>query len=90
MGKLNDKFKPCPFCGGKATVIQSPNRSRYGEGSFYTIQCLICRCSTHPVFSPTEMEDDIDYEAVDELITIWNTRSLENGGLQTSTDDVLD
>lgn len=72
------ELKPCPFCGGEATVIQSPNRSRHGEGSFYTIQCVICRCSTRPIYSQTEMEDNIDCEVVDNLITIWNTRRTED------------
>jgi Lar family restriction alleviation protein len=59
-GAIDDKLKPCPFCGGKAKhmTIEPDENMRSG----YFVYCLNCECATPVVPLPVNAVD------------IWNRR----------------
>ena len=82
---MGDKLKPCPFCGGEATIREFACGSA-GNGWFsasYEVGCKDCKIkflreskfsliNGHPVFSKN---------GYDECIDAWNRRvSDENAG----------
>ena len=76
---MNDKLKPCPFCGGEATIREFACGST-GNGGFsasYEVGCKDCKIkflreskfsliNGHPVFSKNGYE---------ECINAWNRRA---------------
>ena len=76
---MNDKLKPCPFCGGEATIREFACGST-GNGEFsasYEVGCNDCKIkflreskfsliNGHPVFSKN---------GYDECIDAWNRRT---------------
>lgn len=85
---MNDKLKPCPFCGGEATIREFACGST-GNGEFsasYEVGCKDCKIkflreskfsliNGHPVFSKN---------GYDECINAWNRRANDekSGGDQ--------
>ena len=82
---MGEKLKPCPFCGGKATIREFACGST-GNGEFsasYEVGCKDCKIKFlreskfslidgHPVFSEN---------GYDECIDAWNRRANdENAG----------
>ena len=57
-----DELKPCPFCGGPASVIEIEDPDVAGE-MLYTVWCEECGCGTAPADTP------------DEVIRLWNRRA---------------
>ena len=53
------ELKPCPFCGGEATVQE-------WEGGYY-IECLNPDCDVSPATA--------DFDAEKEAIVAWNRRA---------------
>lgn len=40
---MNEKLKPCPFCGGKATFLTVTNKSSHSVvGVVFEIKCMKC------------------------------------------------
>ena len=70
------KWKPCPFCGGRARKVAVDEPSNVGG---YIVMCLGCQCSTAVVF-PDKCSPD------DHLDVLWNRRSGEALGAGVSTD----
>ena len=70
--------KECPFCGGRAELYVSANRSRRGydaEGSFVYVQCIVCKAKTQSVHTDADYEDyQFDDEAAYIALNKWNTR----------------
>lgn len=68
--------KECPFCGGRAALYVSANRSRGNAwGSFVYVQCTVCKAKTQSVYTDTEYEDyQFDDEAAYIAVNKWNTR----------------
>ena len=56
-------LKPCPFCGGKAELI---NRKRYALPNECYVLCLNCGASS-----------GADYDETKNVIKQWNTRVKE-------------
>lgn len=87
---MENKLKPCPFCGGKARFITKSNKSSYtGVGFYYIIACSMCNCT------PIQKEQDMNF-FLDEngevkitegsevfkqnMIDTWNTRTEVKDG----------
>lgn len=63
MSKMNDNLKPCPFCGGKAELVD------YGlMGRMKVVQCLVCGARTR-TFDPKVTRGN--------AIEAWNRRVNE-------------
>ena len=61
MGKVIEELKPCPFCGGKATIaIESEGHI----GSYYMAYCLTSNCDCEIGWEDT----------AEESARKWNTR----------------
>ena len=56
---MNNKLKPCPFCGAEAEV----HKNVFAEGTVYTVECISCSCGL----------DWFDTE--EEAIEAWNRRA---------------
>ena len=64
---MNEKLKPCPFCGGEAEVYRAPNTG--GKGA--VVACRECQCGT----SPYSFSWDLGFEENKWLaIERWNMR----------------
>ena len=57
-----DELKPCPFCGGPASVIEIEDPDVAGE-MLYTVWCEECGCGTVPANTPVEVR------------RLWNRRT---------------
>lgn len=71
---MKSKLKPCPFCGGEASVnitkyhAESDVAKLNGQASFYGVNCVSCGADTRGlVGSKTE----------EEAIRAWNRRAPE-------------
>ena len=58
---MSDELKPCPFCGGEATVESGYSR----QNEYIYIQCCTCLIETQPAGDPRT------------AIAAWNRRSAE-------------
>jgi len=58
------ELKPCPFCGGKAKLMQSLTG--------FSVECLGCGIATPK--APTSMTQ---YDPVDVVVVTWNRRSTD-------------
>lgn len=57
---MTEELKPCPLCGGKATV------SSYSDETLFGVYCTSCTCriaGLHPYYN------------IDSAIKAWNTRT---------------
>lgn len=59
---MNEKLKPCPFCGGKAKLVET-----YVEKGIWVYSVDCSNCKTRQQVSKTE----------EEAINAWNTRVKE-------------
>jgi len=60
------ELKPCPFCGGEATMRHTSVLGRWWHE--YAVECI--RCKTIPGYSWVSTED--------EAISLWQQREVEN------------
>lgn len=60
---MGEQLKPCPFCGGKAEII---NADECGPDA-WTVHCTVCWCSSVVM---TAVKDDVRGD----LVAKWNTR----------------
>ena len=60
-GRVDMKLKPCPFCGGKATLDEITDEDGVGIGDF-VVSCSNCEAFLLP------------HNNKQELIDQWNTR----------------
>lgn len=66
------ELKPCPFCGGEATIVMNdhPRLRRPSKNGICHIACWGCG---------TEMGYDVDYggqyDSVEEATEAWNRRT---------------
>ena len=58
---MDEKLKPCPFCGGKAYID--------GERHWWVVVCDACKCRLG--------ENNAEFETKEEAIEAWNTRAIE-------------
>lgn len=69
--RLNSQLKPCPFCGGKAVII---NETEYAGGCHYEtvcVKCVDCGASTCRKVSDGYYEL---YCSDEEIAEMWNRR----------------
>lgn len=59
------ELKPCPFCGGEATLIHEKRH-------LWIVECSNVNC----LFGTGLIFDDNEY-SVSEIIKAWNTRAYE-------------
>ena len=59
MEAMTDKLMNCPFCGGKANVIEAKHREYQ---STYYVYCKHCRCKS------------MESQCLRDVIEAWNTR----------------
>lgn len=64
---MNDKLKPCPFCGGKAEYHENCIDVEFG--SEFWIRCTQCGCS----FQTGDVNDTHD-----KVVEKWNRRVSES------------
>lgn len=63
---MNIKLKPCPFCGGKAKIVEDEWYGSNGRSISYTVRCDNISC---------DMESSTGYVDDEErAIKKWNTR----------------
>jgi Lar family restriction alleviation protein len=67
---MDIKLKPCPFCGGEATVFVS------SEGGVFVI-CMKCQTRTKTLFDSLAYNKPTN--AVGKVIEAWNTRAASDG-----------
>lgn len=66
-----DKLLPCPFCGGKATLVAfNPNKDI--PGSYGFLECTKCAVMTGSVYLGSDDEYDPDRLSI--LEARWNRR----------------
>ena len=66
------ELKPCPFCGGKATVEKcSQNEGMDGNHSIWIVHCIMC--SARITVSADNFYGLIPFTK-EEAIAIWNKR----------------
>ena len=65
---MSEELKPCPFCGGEATLFQIKciTHSNGGAGMFQ-VKCVNLQCNV----SPKTMYES----SKDEAIVAWNRRA---------------
>lgn len=61
---MNDKLKPCPFCGGKAEIYEDTIIKSLPA---YSVYCTKCYARTYGL-----------YDKKDDAIESWNRRVNEN------------
>lgn len=66
---MTNKLKPCPFCGGEASIRASENSNRFFVGCFND-GCPVNPCSGDFLLDGV-YDDEMKQAAVDE----WNTRA---------------
>jgi hypothetical protein len=54
------EIKPCPFCGGEASLITGP------KGKYYIVFCIMANCPVEPCTAK--------YPTPEEAIQAWNQR----------------
>jgi Lar family restriction alleviation protein len=62
-----EPLKPCPFCGGKAQIIEVTEPSNVGG---YVVQCGACEASTRVWFPIKDRVEGI-------LTDAWNKRKAD-------------
>ena len=60
---MDKELKPCPFCGGKAKLVEDV----LADG-LYVVDCLTPMCYSHE-----------SGNSIDEAMKNWNTRPIEDG-----------
>ena len=71
---LNISLKPCPFCGGDATIEISPLRG-YEPEQEVEIVCLNEDCGVHTNVTVYTLHYDSDVQkALEDAVRIWNER----------------
>lgn len=65
-GRMSEKLKPCPFCGGEAESKSSVDI--FGHEGFFSVLCRKCYARTDY------------YETEAEVIEAWNRRADEEEG----------
>lgn len=68
-----DELKPCPFCGGKAKIINYIDSRFFPTVNKAYVKCIKCH-SSGDVFK--QKNNSIDY--IEEAIEAWNRR-VEDG-----------
>lgn len=82
---MNIELKPCPFCGGKAELRDSPN-SRSEEGmSFYEVRCKNCGVYVRGESFNFWVVKYNRENPQDQLSAVerWNKRAYEEDGRKT-------
>ena len=64
-----NKLKPCPFCGGKATLIDSPaSNANHNSGAVHSaVACFEMQCPVMPYPKLWHVNDK-------EAVNAWNSR----------------
>lgn len=62
------ELKPCPFCGGEATVVYCENRSEYTSNVLYLNRRGTVRCKRCEIRLPRV------YRRASKAIEVWNKR----------------
>ena len=70
--RMSEELKPCPFCGGKATVEKcSQSEGMDGNHSIWIVHCIMC--SARITVSADNFYGLIPFTK-EEAIAIWNKR----------------
>ena len=76
MEKLD--IKPCPFCGGEATVEFSSYANKPEKGTFVYVQCTKCYARGRMILEKKErneiLRNTLCEPAIDAAIAYWNNR----------------
>lgn len=68
-----DKLKPCPFCGGEATIAQfEPRLHRPISNHPYAVYCPNC-----DLLFGWDTDYGGEFDTVEEAIAAWNRRYKE-------------
>lgn len=68
---MTEKFKPCPFCGGPAELVDIPEPNA-NDGRFY-VHCPAC--SSHFSFEPGLCVRTYTGRTREDVISLWNRRA---------------
>ena len=70
---MSDKLKPCPFCGGKAEIIERFNS--FARVNFYNIGCTDNALCIAWICTDKNCNCQDGYSIKSEAISAWNRRS---------------
>ena len=74
---MNDKLKPCPFCGNKEIVVDIV--ARQFDIPSYSVRCIVdIHCNICNTTQRTRTLKDKEISCVNEAIESWNRRVKEN------------
>ncbi|MBQ9564190.1 MAG: Lar family restriction alleviation protein [Synergistaceae bacterium] len=68
---MNEKLRPCPFCGGEAYVLPPDSRKCCRNAVTVSVECAICGAKPFKTVMPATATDEEMYRAA---ATAWNRR----------------
>lgn len=76
---MNEKLKPCPFCGGEAEIYPEVDRTM---GKFWYIRCKRCYSRGSGIYeSVRELEPEEEHAAItgawEKATEAWNRRVIK-------------
>ena len=80
MDKEQITLKPCPFCGGKAKVLEGTTSNIFGHLFYdYCVKCTDCSAFLGLYQVGDSAEFGLLYDTEKEAIEAWNTRAAQEG-----------
>lgn len=68
---MSDELKPCPFCGGAPSAVETEYQYELGTDYAWEIVCPMCGVSML-------WADETSSKSYEKLVTDWNTRATED------------
>lgn len=70
---MDEELKPCPFCGGEATIS---TRQSTGEASEDFVAFAACYCGGYSATAHRMGKGVTEKEAREDVVSKWNRRSM--------------
>lgn len=78
---MNNKLKPCPFCGSTSLKIESKHHGQWSETGTHSITVRCNKCHARGGSASSKAGKNIytaSAEAEAKAIELWNTRAGDN------------